>query len=29
MATGRVYTREGALVASVAQEIMIRVPEDH
>ncbi|WP_226533242.1 acyl-CoA thioesterase [Microbacterium paraoxydans] len=28
LATGRIYTREGALVASVAQEIMIRVPED-
>ncbi|OSO97918.1 MULTISPECIES: acyl-CoA thioesterase II [unclassified Microbacterium] len=28
LATGRVYTREGTLVASVAQEIMIRVPED-
>jgi acyl-CoA thioesterase-2 len=27
LATGRIYTREGALVASVAQEIMIRVPE--
>ncbi len=28
LATGRVYTREGTLAASVAQEIMIRVPED-
>lgn len=28
LATGRIYTREGALVASVAQEIMIRVPEE-
>lgn len=28
LATGRIYTREGSLVASVAQEIMIRVPED-
>ncbi|MFF7292429.1 acyl-CoA thioesterase [Microbacterium sp. NPDC008134] len=27
LATGRIYTREGALIASVAQEIMIRVPE--
>lgn len=27
LATGRIYTRDGALVASVAQEIMIRVPE--
>ncbi|MGM7665687.1 acyl-CoA thioesterase [Microbacterium sp. A93] len=27
LATGRVYTREGALAASVAQEIMIRVPD--
>ncbi|MGB4136951.1 MAG: acyl-CoA thioesterase II [Microbacterium sp.] len=26
LATGRIYTRDGALVASVAQEIMIRVP---
>jgi acyl-CoA thioesterase-2 len=26
LATGRIYTREGALVANVAQEIMIRVP---
>jgi acyl-CoA thioesterase-2 len=26
LATGRVYTREGTLVASVAQEIMVRVP---
>lgn len=28
LATGKIYTRAGALVASVAQEIMIRVPED-
>ncbi|MDF2506363.1 MAG: acyl-CoA thioesterase [Microbacterium sp.] len=28
LATGRIYTREGALVASVAQEIMIRVPAE-
>ncbi|MFF1541467.1 acyl-CoA thioesterase [Microbacterium sp. NPDC058269] len=27
LATGRIFTREGALVASVAQEIMIRVPD--
>lgn len=27
LATGRIYTREGVLSASVAQEIMIRVPE--
>lgn len=27
LATGRIYTRDGTLVASVAQEIMIRVPE--
>jgi len=27
LATGRIYTREGVLVASVAQEIMIRVPD--
>lgn len=27
LARGRIYTREGALVASVAQEITIRVPE--
>ncbi|MGO2684161.1 MAG: acyl-CoA thioesterase [Microbacterium sp.] len=27
LATGRVYTREGVLAASVTQEIMIRVPE--
>jgi len=26
LATGRVYSRDGALVASVAQEIMVRVP---
>ncbi|MCZ4301127.1 acyl-CoA thioesterase [Microbacterium oxydans] len=28
LATGRIYTRDGSLAASVAQEIMIRVPED-
>ncbi|MDF2559969.1 MAG: acyl-CoA thioesterase [Microbacterium sp.] len=28
LATGRIYTRDGGLVASVAQEIMIRVPEE-
>ena len=28
LATGRIYNREGLLLASVAQEIMIRVPED-
>jgi acyl-CoA thioesterase-2 len=28
LATGRIYSREGGLVASVAQEIMIRVPSD-
>jgi acyl-CoA thioesterase-2 len=27
LATGRIFTQEGSLVASVAQEIMIRVPE--
>ncbi|MFJ3471812.1 acyl-CoA thioesterase [Microbacterium maritypicum] len=27
LATGRIFTREGTLVASVAQEIMIRVPD--
>ena len=27
LATGRIYTREGVLVATVAQEIMIRVPD--
>ncbi|WES65270.1 acyl-CoA thioesterase II [Microbacter sp. GSS18] len=27
LSTGRVYTREGALLATVAQEIMVRVPE--
>ena len=27
LATGRIYSQEGALVASVAQEIMIRVPQ--
>jgi len=28
LATGRIYTRDGSLVASVAQEIMIRVPSE-
>lgn len=28
LATGRIYSREGSLVASVAQEITIRVPEE-
>ncbi|MFJ6531443.1 acyl-CoA thioesterase [Microbacterium sp. NPDC091662] len=28
LATGRIFTRDGVLVASVAQEIMIRVPDD-
>lgn len=28
LATGRIYTRGGELIASVAQEIMFRVPED-
>jgi len=27
LATGRIYTRDGSLVASIAQEIMIRVPD--
>lgn len=27
LATGRIYTREGMLVASVAQEVMVRVPD--
>ncbi|MFS0867340.1 acyl-CoA thioesterase [Microbacterium sp. 179-B 1A2 NHS] len=27
LATGRIFTRDGVLVASVAQEIMVRVPE--
>jgi acyl-CoA thioesterase-2 len=27
LATGRVYSREGALLASVAQEVMVRVPD--
>jgi len=27
LATGRIYTRDGALIASIAQEIMIRVPD--
>jgi len=29
LATGRIYTRDGVLAASVAQEIMIRVPDSH
>ncbi len=28
LATGRIFSRDGQLVASVAQEIMIRVPQD-
>lgn len=28
LSTGRLYTRDGVLVASVAQEIMVRVPSD-
>ncbi|MDQ1084054.1 MULTISPECIES: acyl-CoA thioesterase II [Microbacterium] len=28
LSTGRMYTRDGALVASVAQEVMVRVPRD-
>jgi acyl-CoA thioesterase-2 len=28
LATGRIFTRDGTLLASVAQEIMIRVPAD-
>lgn len=28
LATGRIYTQDGTLVATVAQEIMIRVPQD-
>jgi len=27
LATGRLFTREGELVATVAQEIMVRVPD--
>lgn len=27
LATGRIYTQEGTLLASVAQEIMVRIPE--
>ncbi|WP_442575925.1 acyl-CoA thioesterase [Microbacterium sp. F51-2R] len=27
LATGRIYARDGALIASVAQEIMVRVPD--
>jgi acyl-CoA thioesterase-2 len=26
LATGRIYSRDGMLLASVAQEIMVRVP---
>jgi acyl-CoA thioesterase-2 len=29
LATGRIYSRDGMLVASVAQEIMVRVRENH
>lgn len=29
LATGRIFSRDGALLASVAQEIMVRVPADH
>lgn len=28
LCTGRIYTREGVLLASVAQEVMVRVPSD-
>ncbi|MGP3536516.1 acyl-CoA thioesterase [Microbacterium sp. RD1] len=28
LATGRIYSRDGVLAASVAQEIMVRVPDD-
>lgn len=28
LSTGRVYTRDGVLLASVAQEVMVRVPRD-
>ncbi|WP_238706907.1 acyl-CoA thioesterase [Microbacterium lushaniae] len=28
LATGRIYTRQGVLAASVAQEIMVRIPQD-
>ncbi|MCD2170033.1 MULTISPECIES: acyl-CoA thioesterase II [Microbacterium] len=28
LSTGRIYTREGVLVASVAQEVMVRVPRE-
>jgi acyl-CoA thioesterase-2 len=27
LATGRIYDREGTLLASVAQEVMVRVPQ--
>lgn len=29
LASGRIYTRDGALVATVAQEIMVRVPDTY
>lgn len=29
LATGRIFARDGALLASVAQEIMVRVPKEH
>ncbi len=28
LSTGRIYTRQGELLASVAQEVMVRVPQD-
>jgi acyl-CoA thioesterase II len=28
LSTGRIYTRDGVLIASVAQEVMVRVPRD-
>lgn len=28
LATGRIYSRDGLLLASVAQEIMVRVPDE-
>lgn len=28
LATGRIYSRDGVLIASVAQEVMVRVPSD-
>jgi acyl-CoA thioesterase II len=27
LSTGRIYTRDGLLVATVAQELMVRVPD--